>query len=71
MVSINCAVSTNNILGIGSSDKTIRLFDVRTWEMFYSQKYEMIPNSLHLTADLKYLTIGGSGGDKCSVLQIK
>lgn len=66
-----CSASTNNILAIGSADKTVKLYDIRNWECFYSHKYDIEPCSLHLTNDLQYITIGGDGGDLCVVLQIQ
>ena len=63
--------SANNILGTGGDDRTIRLWDVRNWEMFHSSTYKLQPTSIHLTADFKYLTIGGWEGEICVVLQIK
>ncbi len=67
--------STNNILALASGNnnvkKMLRLYDVRSWEMFYSQKYEMVPMSIHLTSDSKYLTISGYEGERCVVLEIQ
>merc|ERR1712154_742032 len=68
---ITCTTSTNNILAIGSGDGKMRLYDVRSWKMFHSEKYEMQPFSLNLTADFKYLIIGGYQGEKCVVLNIQ
>eukprot|EP01084_Bolivina_argentea_P027301 50753_1 len=69
---ISCSVSTNNILAIGANDNMLRLYDVRTWKQFYSQKYDFTLRSLHLTADLRYLAIGGAFGTGCcTVLQIQ
>ncbi len=68
---IGCSTSANNILAIGSDDKTFSLWDTRKWEMFWSQKYEMEPMSVHLSNDSKYLTVGGWRGEKCVVLDIK
>jgi len=65
------STSTNNILAIGSSDKKLRLFDVRSWECFYEKKFSFECRSLHLTNDLKYLTCSGKSGDRCVVLQIE
>jgi len=69
--SISCTTSVNNIMAVCSVDQTLRLYDVRNWEMFYSQTFDMTPRSLHLTDDSKYVTIGGGGGEKCVVLQIQ
>ena len=67
------SASTNNILGFGSVYGVLRLWDVRNWEVLYSSTFAgMNANSLHLTSDLKYLTIAGTGdGDGCVVLEIK
>ena len=59
---VYCSASTNNILAIATAGHYLGLWDVRTWEMFHSK---------HLTADLKYLTIGGNKGEKCIVMEIK
>uniref|UniRef100_A0A7S0TEL7 Uncharacterized protein n=1 Tax=Elphidium margaritaceum TaxID=933848 RepID=A0A7S0TEL7_9EUKA len=70
---ITSSASTQNVLAIGSEDKTLRLYDVRNWECFYSEQFNCEGDSLHLTKDLKYVTFAGYGGDKgeCVVLQIK
>eukprot|EP01084_Bolivina_argentea_P027294 50737_1 len=60
--------SSNNILAVGSGDKKLRLFDVRTWETFYSDQYEMYPTSIDLTADSQYVTVGGWNGERCVLL---
>eukprot|EP01083_Nonionella_stella_P011622 32994_1 len=71
-VAIDCTYSTNNILAVGSQDKMLRLWNVNKWEMFYSKKLNMVPNSLHLTEDSRYLTIGGyTNRGQCIVLEIK
>ncbi len=67
---VGCMTSTNNILAVGSGDQMLSLFDVRTWKLFHSIQYQMDPYSLHLTPDLKYLTISGDKGEKCVTLQI-
>merc|ERR1712154_319720 len=67
---MQCACSVNNIMAIGSVDKMLRLFDVRSWDMIYSKKYEVDPVSLHLTADLKYLTLSGWYGEQCIVMNL-
>eukprot|EP00485_Elphidium_margaritaceum_P009312 CAMPEP_0202696876 /NCGR_PEP_ID=MMETSP1385-20130828/10205_1 /ASSEMBLY_ACC=CAM_ASM_000861 /TAXON_ID=933848 /ORGANISM="Elphidium margaritaceum" /LENGTH=338 /DNA_ID=CAMNT_0049353183 /DNA_START=92 /DNA_END=1105 /DNA_ORIENTATION=+ len=59
------SASTHNILAIGSEDRMLRLYDVRNWECFYQQKFECMGYSLHLTEDLKYVTLAGRGKDKC------
>ena len=63
--------STNDILAIGWN-KNLQLFDVRSWEMLHASKFDLDPNSLHLTADLQYLTISNwnGGAEKCIVLKI-
>ena len=54
--------SVNNILAVGGYDKMIRLYDVRTWDMIQSKVYKIEISSIHLTPDLKYLTVSGNGG---------
>ena len=67
-----CLASTNNILAVASSDGNLRMWDVRNWEVFHSAQFSMKPMSLHLTADSKFLTIGGDKGDSnCVVMEIK
>ncbi len=68
---IGCAVSTNNILAVAAWDQSLKLWDVRNWEMFYSTSFHMDPTSLHLTPDAKYLTIGGQYGKQCIVWKIQ
>merc|ERR1712154_709115 len=68
---VTCSASTNNIFAVGSWDKKLRLYDVRSWQCFYTKAYDFKPTSLHLTDDLKYLTVGGQGGDRCVVLKIQ
>ena len=68
---ISGTASVNNILAVCGWDKMLRLYDVRNWEVFYEQKLEMTPFSIHLTADSKYVTIGGQRGEACVVLEIK
>ena len=63
---IPCVASTNNILAAGSSRENLYLF--------HSLEAGTRPQSLLLTADAKYLTIGGYGGyehDFCVVLSIQ
>ena len=59
----------------GQFDQMMRLYDIRTWELVHSETFTMIPQSLHLTTDLRYLTVGGlygdSGSEKCIVMNIK
>ena len=68
-----CSTSTNNILAFATSKGLMRLWDVRNWEVVHSSTFDGLKAySLHLTPDLKYLTIAGFGtGDKCVVMQIK
>eukprot|EP00485_Elphidium_margaritaceum_P003782 CAMPEP_0202706196 /NCGR_PEP_ID=MMETSP1385-20130828/18651_1 /ASSEMBLY_ACC=CAM_ASM_000861 /TAXON_ID=933848 /ORGANISM="Elphidium margaritaceum" /LENGTH=717 /DNA_ID=CAMNT_0049364609 /DNA_START=109 /DNA_END=2262 /DNA_ORIENTATION=- len=69
---ISSSASTHNVLAIGSvDDKTLRLYDVRSWECFYSKDFNFDGNSLDLTNDLKYVTFSGEGGDRCVVLKIQ
>merc|ERR1711951_12384 len=65
-----CTFSVGNILAVGSGDNMLRLYDTTTWNVIYSKKYEMMPQSLHLTADQKYLTVAGASGEQCIVLQL-
>ena len=69
--SMTSLASTSNILAVGSGRKKLFLWDVRSWEMFHSLETVTQPQSLHLTTDAKFLTIGGYGGDLCIVLSIK
>ena len=68
-----CSTSTNNILAFATATGLMRLWDVRNWEVVHSSTFDgMQAYSLHLTPDLKYITIAGVGdGDKCVVMQIK
>ena len=66
-----CTFSINNILAVGLNSKALQLWDVRDWTMFQSFKYSMNPRTITLTDDARYLSIGGGGGEKCVVLQIK
>merc|ERR1712087_436014 len=51
---IGCMASTNNILAVGTMKGLLQLWDVRSWEMFHSRKFEgLYAYSLHLTADSK------------------
>ena len=69
---IGCMTSTHNILAVGTGPDILQLWDVRNWEKFYEEKFNGTdPTSLHLTADMKYLTLGGYDGDGCVVLEIK
>merc|ERR1711879_40739 len=67
---VNCTFSVGNMLAVGSYDNMLRLYDVTTWNMIYSKKYEMEPQSLHLTADQKYLTVAGLKGEQCVVIKL-
>eukprot|EP00484_Ammonia_sp_Unknown_P019730 CAMPEP_0197049686 /NCGR_PEP_ID=MMETSP1384-20130603/24772_1 /TAXON_ID=29189 /ORGANISM="Ammonia sp." /LENGTH=97 /DNA_ID=CAMNT_0042482003 /DNA_START=18 /DNA_END=311 /DNA_ORIENTATION=- len=68
---VTSTTSTNNIVAIGSYDKKLRLYDVSNWECFYVKECGIVPGSLHLTRDLKYLTIAGLGGDGAYVMNIE
>ena len=71
----NCvcsSASTNNILAVGSQSKNLQLWDARNWQMFHSLELGgMMPQSVHLTRDARYLTIGGFNGELCVVLEIQ
>ena len=76
---VSCAYSANNILAVGFFDgknnvADLKLWDVNNWDLIHSSQYTMVLRCLHLNADCKYLTIGGSkntdGGEKCVVLQV-
>ncbi|MCP4989293.1 MAG: WD40 repeat domain-containing protein [Colwellia sp.] len=62
--------STNNVLAVFANDKKLRLYDVRNWECFYTKEYDFLPSSLHLTEDLKYVTLAGKM-HQCIVLEIE
>ena len=68
-----CSASKHNLLAFGSNQGILRLWDVRNWEVVHSSTFDGLQAySLHLTSDLKFLTIAGTtGGDKCIVLEIK
>mmetsp|Transcript_42253 Transcript_42253/g.69642 ORF Transcript_42253/g.69642 Transcript_42253/m.69642 type:complete len:711 (-) Transcript_42253:126-2258(-) len=67
--SINCLSSKNNILAIGNTKKTLNLWDVRDWQMFYEKETKVEPTSIHLSEDSKYLTVSGWNGEKCLVFK--
>ena len=69
----HASTSTNEILAFASGEGVLQLWDVRNWEMFYSQTFKgMTAYSMDLTVDAKYLAIGGCrGNDKCVVLKIQ
>jgi len=67
---VGCMCSTGNILAMGSADKNVRLYDTRSWELLLTKHCDMIPKSLHLTTDLRYLTVGGLQGEQCVVLKL-
>merc|ERR1712154_257202 len=55
-----CSASINDILAFASYGGELRMWDVRNWEMVQSITFGGLKSrSLYLTADLKYLTIGG------------
>lgn len=62
--------SVHNVMAVGCNDKVLRLYDVTSWEFIYSKEYEMMPKSLLITPDLKYLTVAGNKGEECIVLKI-
>merc|ERR1712062_165234 len=62
--------SVNNIVALCDSHYFLCIYDVKTWELIYWNNYGVSPSSLHLTPDLKFLTIGGNQGQRCIVLQI-
>ena len=67
-----CIASTNNILAVAPTDGSLKLWDVRNWEVFHSAQFKgLSTTSLHLTAVSKYLTIAGDNGDFCIVMEIK
>ena len=67
-----CSASSSNILAFGSDQGVLRLWDVRSWEVVHEETFDGLQAySLHLTNDLKYLTIAGIGDDKCIVMEIK
>ena len=66
------SASTNDILAFASLEGELQLWDVRNWDTIYSTWFEgLMAYSIHLTANSKYLTIAGSDGPKCVVLEIK
>merc|ERR1711879_266506 len=67
---VNCTFSVGNMLAVGGYDNMLRLYDVTTWNVIYSKKYEMRPDSLHLTEDQKYLTVAGANGEQCVVIKL-
>ena len=68
---VQCTTSTNNILAVGTMARKLQLWDVRNWEMFHSTTFGLYPQSLHLTVDSKFLTVGGNKGELCIVMEIK
>ena len=67
---VTTTFSVGNVLAVGGSDKVLRLYDVRNWELIHSKEYEMQIQSLQLTSDLKHLVMCGRGGELCIVMQI-
>merc|ERR1712212_1108867 len=51
----------NNMLSVCSGSE-MGLWDVRSWEMFYSKDFQMEPQSVHFSPDLSNLTVAGRGG---------
>ena len=68
---IGSLASTSNILAVGTGSRKLQLWDVRNWEKFHSMDMSMQPQSVHLTNDAKYLTIGGCEGEYSIVLEIQ
>merc|ERR1719474_2228842 len=70
--SVRCTYSVHNVFAVGThADRMLRVFDVRAWNQIFSKQFEMKLQSLHLTADLKYLTVAGWDGEMCLVLESK
>jgi len=86
---ITTTFSVNNILavghylsgGFGTKQGALKLYDVSNWELFYWSEFWMVPRSVHLTSDARYLTVGGCAttgsstgrvgkSEKCVVLEI-
>jgi len=64
----------NHVLavGLGSiNDGALKLYDTRSWDVIHGAPCHMTPRSLALTADSKYIAMGGSDHEKCIVLRIK
>merc|ERR1719242_437806 len=76
-----CLYSARGILAAGfhspnTGKSYLHLYNVKSWEKIYRRELAMIPRSLYLTTDSKYLAIGGNdelqaGGEKCVVVEIK
>ena len=58
-------------MAVGSNSSNLYLWGVQNWEMFHSMKLGMQPQSVHLTSEAKYLTIGGFKADLCVVFEIQ
>eukprot|EP00485_Elphidium_margaritaceum_P019464 CAMPEP_0202726786 /NCGR_PEP_ID=MMETSP1385-20130828/184789_1 /ASSEMBLY_ACC=CAM_ASM_000861 /TAXON_ID=933848 /ORGANISM="Elphidium margaritaceum" /LENGTH=764 /DNA_ID=CAMNT_0049393013 /DNA_START=111 /DNA_END=2406 /DNA_ORIENTATION=- len=68
------SASAQGVLAIAGQDKTVRLYDVSTWTCFYTQKFNCHGGSLHLTDDLRYVTVAGydeNKTDRCVVLKVQ
>merc|ERR1712228_1028818 len=65
-------VSSQNVLcACCNTAKIVKLFDTNNFDELFSMKYKLDPSSLHLTQDLKYLTIGGRKNEMCTVYNVK
>ena len=54
---VNCTFSTANVLAICTGDWMMRIFDTKSWDIVFERKFGMAPRSVHLTEDLKFLTV--------------
>lgn len=71
---INCMFSAYGILAVGFDSGVLQLHGTRDWEILRSQEYSMNLRSIHLSADARYLVIGGEYGESpevCVVLQVQ
>ena len=68
---VNCACSRGDLLALGCSDNTVSIFDTRCWEIISQFHLILMPQSVHLSHDLRFLTVSGESGERCIVLQIK
>ena len=58
-------------IGMRPADNSVTIFDTRTWDIIHSIKYMMIPQSVNITPDSRYLTVSGESGERCIVSEIK
>merc|ERR1719204_203412 len=63
---VTCLAFDCNVLFVCSTS-AMTMWDVRTWEQFYSEQMDFVPYSLHVSSDFKYLTVAGKGKDACVV----